>query len=261
MSAEESAYAALGLRPGAPRSDVDEAYRRLIKRYHPDMTGGDPRRAAEINRAYTLLRRQGAALSVRPPRRPPVRVRTPVPARGRRTGLALLGLVAVAAATALASDETDRGRGRAAFTIPLEWPESYIPAASSSISPVATFEEPLDAAVIDRAIADAVKFHDAGDGAATAEFSRACHDRLRRDPSLTWFDSCAAFDEAIVALGGDGLAQSGRFDASAVTARQLGAARSLSGDTLAADSRLRQIRSRVELTLVPKLDEAAAYKP
>ena len=41
----------------------------------------------------------------------------------------------------------------------------------------------------------------------------------------------------------------------------LGAARLLSADTLAADSRLRQIRSRVELALIPKLDEAAAYKP
>jgi hypothetical protein len=173
----------------------------------------------------------------------------------------LLGLVAIAAVAALASEETDRGRGRAAFTIPLDWPEAYIPAASSSVSPVATFEEPLQSAVIDRAIADAVKFHDSGDTTATAEFSRACHDRLRREPSLTWFDSCAAFDEAIVTLGGHELAQSGRFDASSVTARQLGAARQLSGDTLAADSRLRQIRSRVELALVPKLDEAAAYKP
>jgi molecular chaperone DnaJ len=49
-------YAVLGLRPDAGRAEVDEAYRRLIKLYHPDRMGGDGSRAAEINRAYTMLR-------------------------------------------------------------------------------------------------------------------------------------------------------------------------------------------------------------
>ena len=260
MSAEDSAYAALGLRPGAPRAEVDEAYRRLIKRYHPDL-GGDPRRAAEINRAYTQLRRQGAAVSIRPRRRPLVPVQAPAPPKGGRIGLALLGIVAVGAIVGIASDETERRKGRAAYRIPLEWPEAYIPTTSSRVSPAGSFEDPLQAEVIDRAISDAVKFHGAGDTVATAEYSRACHDSLRKEPSLTWFDSCAAFDEATVTLGGSGLVQSDRFEPSTVTARQLGAARLLSADTLAVDSRLRQIRSRVELVLVPKLDEAAAYKP
>jgi curved DNA-binding protein CbpA len=50
MSAERSAFAILGLRPGAGRAQVDSAYRRLMKLYHPDRTGGDGIRAAEINR-------------------------------------------------------------------------------------------------------------------------------------------------------------------------------------------------------------------
>jgi curved DNA-binding protein CbpA len=51
MTAERSAYAILGLRPGAGRAEVNDAYRRLMKRHHPDRPGGDSNRAAEINRA------------------------------------------------------------------------------------------------------------------------------------------------------------------------------------------------------------------
>jgi len=51
-----SAYAALGLKPGADASAVERAYKRLIKQHHPDRPGGDSKRAAEINRAYRELR-------------------------------------------------------------------------------------------------------------------------------------------------------------------------------------------------------------
>src|SRR3982751_2800712 len=61
MLGDSSAYAALGLEPGADPAAIDEAYRRLIKQHHPDRAGGDAKRAAEINRAYRELRR--AALS------------------------------------------------------------------------------------------------------------------------------------------------------------------------------------------------------
>lgn len=262
MSGEDSAYAALGLRPGAGRAEVEQAYRRLIKRYHPDMEGGDPGRAAEINRAYTQLRRAGAAPPLRPRRNVPVPVHSRAPPRGRRAGLLLVAAVAGVAAFGFANDTSPQGPGRPAYRLPFDPPGPLLgPASSSSASPLANFEEPIDTAVIDRAIADALKFHADGDSAATAEYSRACHNSLRKEPSLTWFDSCAAFDEATVTLGGSPLVESGRFDASSVTARQMGAARLLSDDSLAADSRLRQIRSRVELALVPRMDAAAAYQP
>ncbi|HEU5482414.1 MAG TPA: hypothetical protein VFU80_04900, partial [Sphingomicrobium sp.] len=145
---------------------------------------------------------------------------------------------------------------RAALAIPFEWPSSSAPASSAGFSPHAQFDDPLQPAVIERAIADAVKFNAEGDLAATAEYSRACYDKLRTDPSLTWFDSCAAFDEATVALSGESpFSESGPFDAASVIARQLGGARLLSNDTLEVDSRLQQIRSQVELALLPGLDE------
>lgn len=265
MRGENSAYAVLGLRPGAPRAEVDEAYRRLIKRYHPDRMGGDSSRASEINRAYTQIRRDPG----QPPQsRRPVPVLPPSQPRRRTAAWLFASVVLVAGAVAVASELPLRGSGRTGLANPFQWstPTSRAatddrPIDATEPSLVTSFEEPLQAAVIDRAIADAVKFN-AIDAAASAEYSRACHNSLRDEPSLTWFDSCAAFDEATVTLtGADLYADSGPFNPSAVMARHLGAARLLSDDMLAADSRLHQIRSRVELALVPRLDEAAALKP
>ncbi|MFL6739249.1 MAG: DnaJ family molecular chaperone, partial [Sphingomicrobium sp.] len=56
MGGDASAYAALGLEPGADGAAVDRAYRKLIKEHHPDREGGDGGRAAEINRAYRDIR-------------------------------------------------------------------------------------------------------------------------------------------------------------------------------------------------------------
>src|SRR5690348_11518867 len=56
MRADASAFAALGLEPGADAAAIDQAYKRLIKLHHPDREGGDVARAAEINRAYRELR-------------------------------------------------------------------------------------------------------------------------------------------------------------------------------------------------------------
>src|SRR5438270_6403955 len=53
---EASAFAALGLEPGADSAAIEQAYKRLIKEHHPDRQGGDAKRAAEINRAYRELR-------------------------------------------------------------------------------------------------------------------------------------------------------------------------------------------------------------
>src|SRR4029079_18354230 len=56
MGADASAYATLGLEAGADAAAVENAYKRLIKLYHPDRAGGDAKKAAEINRAYRELR-------------------------------------------------------------------------------------------------------------------------------------------------------------------------------------------------------------
>lgn len=261
MSGDYSAFAVLGLRPGAGRAEVDDAYRRLIKRYHPDRMGGDCVRAAEINRAYTIIRRESGQ-PIRPRRSVPVPVAPRRPPRGRRTGLVLATLIVAAGAAAIAYDVQLGGFDRRAFAGELDWSRAYHPASSAAGSPLMSLEEPLDTLVIDNAIAAAVKFHALGDPAASAEYSRTCHTSLREQPSLAWFDSCVAFDEATVVLTDAELfAGSGPFAASSVMARQFAAARNLSADMLAADLRLNQIRTRVELALVPRLDEPAPPQP
>lgn len=49
-----NAYAVLWLRPGAPLSVVQAAYRALASRYHPD-AGGDTRAMRRLNEAYETL--------------------------------------------------------------------------------------------------------------------------------------------------------------------------------------------------------------
>ena len=250
MRGDDSAYAALGLRPGAPRALVDEAYRRLIKLHHPDRNGGDGRRAAEINRAYTALRRDLPAPPVY--RAVPMHVRVPSRSRGSSRPFWLMVLVTGVGVGVLAAQDSSRAP---AVLYPTDWQPA---AASQPTAPImGRFDEPLHASVVDASIRSALQFHSDGDSAGAAEYSRDCHQRLRDEPNLALFDACAAFDEATITLGANP-AEFGPFNGSAVLGRQLAAARSISRDVLGADSRLHQIRSRVELTLLPKLDEAAA---
>lgn len=257
MRGDES-YAALGLRPGASRAEIDDAYRRLIKRYHPDRTDGDGGRAADINRAYTQLTREVPA--PQPPRRKvPVPVHAPPSRQGRHAGWAIAGLLAAGGAAIMAADSPRSGSGYPAFPAALSWPEPARQAGSAGTIPLEDFDEPLNTVLIDRSVADALRFYRSGDSAATLAFSRSCHASLRASPSLAWFDSCAAFDEAIAILESDNaLAESGPFSASAVVARHMASARILARDMLTADSRIHEIRSRVEFELLPRLEQVAA---
>jgi hypothetical protein len=51
-------YAVLGIDPGATPEEITAAFRRLAKRWHPDMGGGDAAvlRMAQLNPAYARLR-------------------------------------------------------------------------------------------------------------------------------------------------------------------------------------------------------------
>jgi DnaJ-like protein len=62
----------LGLQPGASVAEVEDAYRRLAKRWHPDRGGGPEAaaRMAQINVAHDLLRAGARHARPRPAERP-----------------------------------------------------------------------------------------------------------------------------------------------------------------------------------------------
>ena len=261
MSARDSAYAALGLKPGASRAQVDEAYRRLIKLHHPDRAGGDATRAADVNRAYTFLRRQHLASG--PQSRPvPVVVRPRARPRSRRSDWLFTAMVLAIVIGGVAATQMNSGSGMFARPIRIHWPAADTNFDSAGSNPLVSFDQPLNLTIIDTALAQALKFHSQKDWAGAELYSQDCHANLRRDLNLVWFDACAAFDEATITLSSDQeLANSRLFNESAVVAREMTAARALSDDVLGADARLHQIRSRVDMQLLPMVDSAAAEKP
>jgi hypothetical protein len=70
-------FAILGVQPGASRDEVQAAYRRAAKRWHPDRDASPAaaRRMAEVNAAWEALRDGAAAASAPPavPAAPPGR--------------------------------------------------------------------------------------------------------------------------------------------------------------------------------------------
>ena len=59
-------YRVLGLTPDATDEEVKQAYRRLAKKYHPDMNPGDPEAAKkmnEINAAYDQIKNPPTVVS------------------------------------------------------------------------------------------------------------------------------------------------------------------------------------------------------
>ena len=236
MSADASAYAALGLEPGADREAVERAYKRLIKQHHPDREGGNSARAAEINRAYRELRRPAAREALELDRGE---------AFGRRpsmwTALALLAAVAsigLVAATAWMTPGSVAGASLAAAERPTE-----------------TMDQPIATSIVDAEIRRALALSQSGDEMALTAASRDCHQELRREPSLDQLDRCAAFDSAVILLQDrDPLRDRGPFSELAVTSRLMRGGSLLSNDYLAIDDRLDQIRLRAELALAPRIE-------
>lgn len=245
MAADVSSYATLGLEPGADRAAIEQAYKRLIKQHHPDRQGGDSSRAAEINRAYRELR-AGQARDPLEFNDQDVAIRR----GGLRWPVAAL-LVAGAAAALLVFREPVT----ALVPLSAHLPPGH-PAAGAAGGDV--MAQPLHMADIDLAARQALRLSRTTDEMAMAEESRGCQRLFQNDPGLRLLDRCAAFDDAVAELQDrDPLGDGGPFAPLAVTGRQWSAATGLSNDYLAIDSRLNQIRIRVELTLAPHVQPVA----
>jgi hypothetical protein len=246
MAAHASAYAVLGLDPGADAAAVDRAYRRLIKRYHPDREGGDASRAAEINRAYRELR--GPRSTSRE-----LVIDDSHPFDGPRTAGSGWVRAALTACALLALLLVTVPWMRLFGTPASSSPPTGEPVAATARAPGA-MDEPLELAAVDAAVREAVRIARSEDEVALADASRECHRRLRVDPSLAELDRCAAFDDAVVELQDrDPLRDRGPFSELAVTRRQMTGGTLFSNDYLAIDGRLDRIRLQVELVLAPQL--------
>lgn len=237
MSTRASAFAALGLAPGADAAAVEGAYKRLIKQHHPDREGGDSARAAEINRAYRELRS--------PAEKEVLELDRDEPFGAKRS---VWTAVAIAAAA-----------GSLALVAATAWMSPDSPAAAMRATPAAPAGEPMDQPMfnpaIDEEIRRALAISASEDELALTAASRDCHQQLRREPSLEQLDRCAAFDSAVILLQDrDPLRDRGPFSELAVTSRLMRGGSLLSNDYLAIDGRLDQIRLRTELALAPRIE-------
>lgn len=261
MGGEASAYTALGLEPGADAAAIDAAYRSLIKLHHPDRSGGDAERAAEINRAYFELKRKRAvafepgnqqadiaeAIYARRASRTPTA--PPQPA-DRRPWIVLIAAAAallyIGREQVVETAEAVRGQ----FVQP--W--SPVVRSAPGSAPVAgsiALDGDLDEAAVRSSISDARRLVGKSED-RLAEHTRTCHRTMRATPGQSRLDRCAAFDYAVGLLQDrELLRDEGPFSATAITARQMAAASLLSNDFLAIEARLDRIRSRVELALAP----------
>jgi DnaJ domain len=246
MAGDASAYAALGLEPGADSSAIEQAYRKLIKKHHPDRQGGDARRAAEIIQAYRELRAERNL-------KDPLELNDEWAMQQSRSdgwvavalflvvGVGLLLLV-TGPLSSLALPPAQRGHS------------AHRPASTALADPM---DQPLHLTAIDGAAWQALHIARTRDEMALATASRDCHRALRSQPSLLQLDRCAAFDDAVVQLEDrDPLRDQGPFSELAVTGRVWSGASALSDDSLAIDGRLDRIRLRVEEALTPATAQA-----
>ena len=249
MAGVRSDLAILGLEPGADRRAIDDAFRRLMKQYHPDRPGGDSARAAEIIRAYRALR-PGELI----PReigfhdRPGQRVD-----QRKYWGLAFLIVVAALVGIALGYRVNPAGPASGPARIGAEVVEGL---GLRLPRPPGLIEQPIDEQAVDKATDEARALFGQRDEMALAEQSRSCHLDFRQSRELAEFDRCVAFDIAVVLLQDrDPMRDQGPFRQVSVSRRHWSGAALLSSDSLAIDSRLNRIRLRVELRLAPVMPD------
>jgi hypothetical protein len=248
MAGRASAFAVLGVKPGADAAAIERAYKRLIKQHHPDREGGDASRAAEINRAYRELRGGRAA-------KDPLEFNEDFDGAGKRRSWPFAALIAGAAAAAaifVTGPSVPLTRSLSAAKAQLPIRGAIVSGASEPMDQELEFE------AIDRAVGEAVRLFRTQDEMALGSASRDCQREFRDNPGTSMLDRCAAFDDAVVGLEDrDPLRDQGPFAPLAVTGRQWSAASALSEDDLAIDERLDKIRLRVEMLLAPQVPPVA----
>ena len=250
MAADASAYAVLGLDPGADAAEIELAYKRLIKQHHPDRSGGDTARAAEITSAYRELRALRGL--------PDLLERNDDEFGPRKAGRAWLLLALLLAVSAIVL-VLSQGPLEPAFR-DYAWLVQPRPSHMISTKPAARtdpMDQALDDAEIGAAVHEAVLLTRTKDEMFRASVSRDCYRYLRGDPSLARLDRCAAFDAAVIELQDrDPLRDQGPFSEIAVTGRIRASAAALTDDPVAIDSRVERIRRKVEQLLAQPEAEA-----
>src|SRR5690349_8713985 len=166
MAADASAFAALGLEPGADAAAIELAYKKLIKLHHPDREGGDAARAAEIIRAYRELR-GGAA-------KDPLEFNDDLSTRreGIRWPLIALCAAMIAGAPLLIAPIMRAVAPAAVARLPLGHPA----ATAARIDPM---DQPLHLGMIDGAVRQALHLSRTKDEMALANASSDCQRTFR----------------------------------------------------------------------------------
>jgi len=159
MAGRPSAYAALGLEPGADNAAIDRAYKNLIKRHHPDRTGGDAGRAAEIIQAYRELRGSAARDALE------FNDVEGLPGKPRFTWTALVAAVGAILILILTVGPVSRLKG--VPSLPL--------GKITRDSTPDLMEHPLTLAAVDSGVQNALRLSRSGDEMALATATRDCH--------------------------------------------------------------------------------------
>jgi hypothetical protein len=246
MTADASAYAVLGVDPGADSAEIEQAYKRLIKQHHPDRSGGDPARAAAITGAYRELRSMRNL-------RDPLELNDDEfgPRRAGRAWLLLFALILAVGSSFLLLEQGPLAPLVQDYASRLKAPPSSF-VHGKAVPRIDPMERSLNEADIMSAVREASRLSRTKDEMALAGVSRNCHRALRSDPSLQQLDRCAAFDATVIALQDrDPLRDQGPFSEIDVTGRIRAGASELSDDPVAIDGRVERIRRKVAEALAP----------